>query len=53
LWRRGEERWRAVPAGRAIHHPPMIAHETKAADSTLLALYCWHGNTVTEAQLTA
>ena len=52
LWRRGQEDWRTVPAGRAIHHPPMIVHETKAADSTLLALYCWRGNTVTEAQLT-
>jgi hypothetical protein len=53
LWRRGEERWRTVPSGRAIHHPPMIPHETKTANSTLLALYCWRGNTVTEAQLTA
>src|SRR4029450_12427036 len=53
LWRRGQEDWRTVPAGRAIHHPPMIVHETKAAESTLLALYCWRGNTATEAQLTA
>ena len=52
LWRCGQENWRTVPAGNAIHHPPMIVHETKAADSTLLALYCWRGNTVTEAQLT-
>jgi hypothetical protein len=53
LWRRGQEDWRTVPAGHAIHHPPMMVHETKATDSTLLALYCWRGNTVTEAQLTA
>lgn len=52
LWRRGREDWRAVPAGRAIHHPSMIEHETKAGDSTLLALYCWRGNTATEARLT-
>ena len=52
LWRRGQEDWRTVPAGHAIHHPPMLEHETKAAESTLLALYCWRGNTVTEAQLT-
>lgn len=52
LWRRGQEDWRTVPAGLAIHHPPMIVHETKAAESTLLTLYCWRGNTVTEAQLT-
>jgi hypothetical protein len=52
LWRRGREAWQTVPAGRAIHHLPMVAHETKAVDSTLLALYCWRGNTVTEAQLT-
>jgi hypothetical protein len=52
LWRRGQEDWRTVPAGRAIHHPPMMVHETKAAETTLLALYCWRGNTVTEAQLT-
>jgi quercetin dioxygenase-like cupin family protein len=53
LWRRGEEDWRAVPAGEAIHHPPLIPHETKAADDTLLALYCWRGDTATEARLTA
>jgi quercetin dioxygenase-like cupin family protein len=52
LWRRGEEGWRALPAGEAIHHPPMIPHETKAADHTLLALYCWRGDTATEARLT-
>ena len=52
LWRRGQEDWRIVPAGHAIHHPPMLEHETKADESTLLALYCWRGNTVTEAQLT-
>jgi hypothetical protein len=52
-WRRGQEAWRTVPAGHAIHHAPMIPHETKAADSTLLALYCWRGDTVTEARLTA
>jgi len=51
LWRRGQEAWRIVPAGHAIHHPPMMPHETKAADSTLLALYCWRGDTVTEARL--
>ncbi|HEX6120528.1 MAG TPA: dimethylsulfonioproprionate lyase family protein [Dongiaceae bacterium] len=53
LWRRGEEAWRMVPAGEAIHHPPMVPHETRAADRTLLALYCWRGDTATEAQLTA
>jgi quercetin dioxygenase-like cupin family protein len=52
LWRRGEEEWRTVPAGDAIHHPPMMPHETKAAGSTLLALYCWRGDTATEARLT-
>ena len=51
-WRRGDDGWRVVPAGRAIHHPPLVPHETEAAESTLLALYCWRGNTVTEAQLT-
>jgi hypothetical protein len=29
-----------------------VPHETKATDRTLLALYCWRGNTVTEAHLT-
>jgi hypothetical protein len=52
LWRRGDESWRAVPAGQAIHHTPMMPHETKATDGTLLALYCWRGDTVTEARLT-
>lgn len=53
LWRRGQEDWRSVPAGHAIHHPPMMPHETKAPDRTLLALYCWRGDTATEARLTA
>lgn len=52
LWRRGNEAWRAVPAGHAIHHPPMMPHETKSSDVTLLALYCWRGETATEARLT-
>ena len=52
LWRCGEEGWRTVPAGEAIHHPPLLPHETKAADQTLLALYCWRGDTATEARLT-
>jgi hypothetical protein len=52
LWRRGQENWRTVPAGHAIHHPPLLVHETRSGESTLLALYCWRGDTVTEAQLT-
>ena len=52
LWRRGEEAWRVVPAGSAIHHAPMVPHETRSADCTLLALYCWRGDTTTEAVLT-
>jgi hypothetical protein len=51
LWRRGEEAWRTVPAGHAIHHPPMMPHETRSSDVTLLALYCWRGETGTEACL--
>ncbi len=50
-WRRGDEDWRRVAAGSAIHHPPMIAHETRAGADTLLALYCWAGDTATEARL--
>ena len=50
-WRRGGEGWRQVAAGSAIHHPPMIAHETRAGPDTLLALYCWAGDTATEARL--
>ncbi|HSE74771.1 MAG TPA: dimethylsulfonioproprionate lyase family protein, partial [Dongiaceae bacterium] len=53
LWRRGEEAWRVVPAGNAIHHAPMVPHETRTTDQTLLALYCWCGDTTTEAVLTA
>ncbi|MEZ5830012.1 MAG: dimethylsulfonioproprionate lyase family protein [Dongiaceae bacterium] len=51
LWRRGDEAWRTVPAGHAIHHPPMMPHESKATDRTLIALYCWRGDTRTEARL--
>ena len=50
-WRRGDESWRGVAAGFAIHHPPMIAHETRAGPGALLALYCWAGDTTTEARL--
>ena len=50
-WRRGDEPWRNVPAGSAIHHPPMMVHETRAGPATLLALYCWCGDTATEARL--
>ena len=50
-WRRGEEPWRQVAAGSAIHHPPMIAHETRAGREALLAIYCWVGDTATEARL--
>ena len=50
-WRRGAEGWRQVPAGRAIHHAPMVPHETKAGAATLLALYCWIGDTTTEARI--
>jgi len=50
-WRRGDEPWRQVPAGSAIHHAPMVAHETRAGPETLLALYCWTGDTATEARI--
>lgn len=50
-WRRGAEAWRVVPPGDAIHHPPMIEHETRAGAAPLLALYCWAGDTATEARL--
>lgn len=53
LWRRGDEEWRMVPAGHAVHHQPLVPHETKAGDRTLLALYCWRGDTATEARLTS
>ena len=51
LWRRGDEEWRIVPPGTAIHHAPLMPHETRAGDRTLLALYCWRGDTATEARL--
>ncbi len=53
MWRRGTEGWREVPAGAAIHHPSMMAHETRAGPETLLALYCWIGDTATEARLSS
>jgi len=52
-WRRGDEPWRQVAAGSAIHHPPGIEHETRAGADTLLALYCWCGDTTIEARLQA
>jgi quercetin dioxygenase-like cupin family protein len=50
-WRRGNEPLRPVEAGDAIHHPPMTVHETRVGAATLLALYCWAGDTGTEARL--
>ncbi len=50
-WRRGNEPWRQVAPGSAIHHPSMIEHETKAGRQSLLALYCWVGETSTAARL--
>lgn len=52
LWRRVPEAWRDVAPGRAIHHAPMVEHETRAGSVALLALYCWAGDTATEAHLT-
>jgi hypothetical protein len=52
LWRRGDEAWRVVPPGDAIHHASLVPHETRATNRTLLALYCWRGDTATEAALT-
>lgn len=51
LWRRASEDWRIVAPGASIHHPPMVDHETRAGGTTLLALYCWTGDTQTEARL--
>lgn len=51
VWRRAAEPWRQVEAGSAIHHRPMVEHETRAGAETLLALYCWRGDTSTEARL--
>ncbi len=51
LWRRGDEDWRAHPAGTTIHHAPWMIHETKTGDQPLLALYCWLGDG-SEAKLT-
>lgn len=50
-WRRGDEGWRSIMPGTAIHHLPMMVHETRAGAETLLALYCWIGDTTTEARL--
>jgi hypothetical protein len=50
-WRCGDDGWRRVPMGRAIHHAPMVPHETKAGARPLLALYCWTGDTTTEARI--
>jgi hypothetical protein len=52
-WRRAPEDWRDVASGRAIHHAPLVEHETRAGAQTLLALYCWAGDTATEAKLSA
>lgn len=50
-WRRGTEDWRAVAPGQAIHHAPLVPHETRAGNQALLALYCWTGDAATEARL--
>ena len=42
-WRRGEDPWRHISPGRAIHHPPWLAHAMQTGSEPLLALYVWRG----------
>lgn len=50
-WQRGDGPWRRVPAGEPIHHPPHLAHATRAGETPLLALYLWQGDLATRARI--
>ncbi len=51
-WRRDEDHWKPRVPGACIHHPAGMRHATRTGDETLLAWYCWHGDTATYADLT-
>jgi hypothetical protein len=42
-WRKGEEPWRSMPPGSAIHHTPRLPHAMRTAQEPLLAMYLWWG----------
>lgn len=51
-WRRDGGGWQARDPGACIHHAPWVRHATRIGGETLLAWYCWHGETAVHADLT-
>jgi quercetin dioxygenase-like cupin family protein len=50
-WQRGDEPWRRVAPGTAIHHPPGLPHATRTGGEPLVALYIWQGEIGIHARL--
>lgn len=50
-WQSGTEPWEKRRPGAFIPHPPMMPHATRTGAETLMALYCWTGETATFADL--
>jgi len=42
-WQKGDEPWRSIPPGSAIHHTPHLPHAMRTAAEPLLAMYFWWG----------
>lgn len=42
-WQRGDEGFRTVPVGQAVHHPSWMPHAMRVGDAPLAALYLWRG----------
>lgn len=51
-WRREGGAWERKAPGACIHHAPMVRHATRTDDETLLAWFCWQGETGVAADLT-
>ena len=52
-FRRGDEDWRLVPPGGAVHHPTGMLHAMRTGTEPMLALYCWLGDLGTAARMEA
>lgn len=50
-WQMGNDPWEKRRPGSFLAHPPFMPHATRTGAETLLALYCWTGETATHANL--
>ena len=50
-WRREDGAWEPRAPGSRVVHRPWVRHATRTGRETLLAYYCWQGETETYADL--